>query len=223
MFAMTTSDVEYGQAVASHRAAQRMSQKELAALLTQAGMKVDAPAVSRIEKGQRAVRLAEALKIADALGRDISDLVGARMTARQRMGAAFNNVEWRGNQLAESSARFIEELMNTGALFEEDPSLLDSLDDDEVGRPEDAADFPRWYAEVVRERIWKIRRERVGSGSYVVYPRSADKAALLAAVAAVADTAMLSAGEYEALEESGVMVMGVLDTVADEVEHRITF
>ncbi|WP_165808073.1 helix-turn-helix transcriptional regulator [Microbacterium sp. TPD7012] len=220
---MTTSDEEFGQAVASHRATQRMSQKDLAAALTQAGMKVDAPAVSRIEKGQRAVRLAEALKIADVLGREIGDLVGAKMTAQERMGAAFNNVEWRGNQLAESSARFAEELMNAGVLFGEDPSLLDALDDLAVGRPRDSSDFPRWYAGVVRERVWQVRRERVGQGSYTVYPVAADKPGLLEAITAVADTALLSGGEYEALEESGVMVMGVLDTVADEVKHRPTF
>ena len=220
---MTTPDEQFGQAVASNRAALRMSQRDLANALTQAGMKVDAPAVSRIEKGQRAVRLAEALKIASVLGRSLADLVGPEMSIKERIGAAFSNVEWRGTQLAGSAARFTEEILNTADLLEEDPSLLESLDDDEIGPPKDAADFPRWYAAVVRRRIWKIRRERVGSGAYVVYPLTADKPDLLDAIAAVADTAMLTEGEYEALEDSGVMVMGVLDTVADEVEHRITF
>ncbi|WP_309690271.1 helix-turn-helix transcriptional regulator [Microbacterium foliorum] len=220
---MTTSDEEFGQAVASYRAAQHMSQKDLASALTDAGMKVDAPAVSRIEKGQRAVRLAEAMKIANVLGRNLGDLIGTRMTTRERVAAAFSNVEWRGKQLAESVARFSEEVMNTGALLEEDEDLLESLNDAEIGRPRDAADFSRWYAEVLRQRIWSIRRERVGQGNYAVYPVAADKAGLLEAIAAIADTALLSSGEYEALEDSGVMVMGVLDTVADEVKNRIVF
>jgi len=221
MFGMTTSDEEFGQAVATHRSALRMSQKDLAAALSQAGMKVDAPAVSRIEKGQRAVRLAEALKIASVLGRNLTDFITTRTSAQDRMHAAFSNVEWRGNQLAESAARFAEELMNTGDLLDEDPDLLASLNDGAVGQPKDSTDFLRWYAEIVEQRVWSIRRERVGQGSYVVYPTEEAKAGLLSSIAAIAETALLSGGQYQALEDGGVMVMGVLETVADEAKYQI--
>lgn len=46
------------------------------------------------------------LSIADDFDWEIGDLVGVGMMMHEWMGAAFNNVEWRGNQLAESSYRF---------------------------------------------------------------------------------------------------------------------
>lgn len=78
-----SSDAVFGAAVAQWRGFHRLSQRELADQLTERGMRVDASAISRIEKGQRSVRLAEALTIADALQIDLEMLVDRARTPRQ--------------------------------------------------------------------------------------------------------------------------------------------
>jgi transcriptional regulator with XRE-family HTH domain len=64
----------FGLEVANRRRSVRMSQKTLAELLTSAGLPVDASAISRIEKGTRALRLSEAHLVAQRLGFSLDDL-----------------------------------------------------------------------------------------------------------------------------------------------------
>lgn len=62
-----TTEQAFGQAVRAHRAQKGWSQRQLAELLEPVGIDVDASAVSRIEKGTRAVRLSEAVILAQVL------------------------------------------------------------------------------------------------------------------------------------------------------------
>lgn len=62
-----TTEQAFGQAVHAHRVQKGWSQRELAERLESAGVGVDASAVSRIEKGTRAVRLSEAVILAQVL------------------------------------------------------------------------------------------------------------------------------------------------------------
>jgi transcriptional regulator with XRE-family HTH domain len=64
----------FGDAVLKGRQALGLSQKTLAHRLTERGLAVDASAISRIEKGGRAIRLSEAEVIANALGFTLADV-----------------------------------------------------------------------------------------------------------------------------------------------------
>ena len=64
----------FGEAVLDGRHRQGLSQKAMADLLTERGLAVDASAISRIEKGARAIRLSEAAIIAVVLGFSLADI-----------------------------------------------------------------------------------------------------------------------------------------------------
>ena len=70
----TPIENRFGEAVLNGRHRQGLSQKAMADLLTDRGLAVDASAISRIEKGGRAIRLSEAAIIADVLGFSLADL-----------------------------------------------------------------------------------------------------------------------------------------------------
>ena len=68
----------FGEAVIEERRIQRISQKVLAGVLSERGLVLDASAISRIEKGTRAIRLSEAAMIADVLGFSLADVENPR-------------------------------------------------------------------------------------------------------------------------------------------------
>jgi len=68
----------FGDEVLEGRRLQRVSQKQLAEILRQRGLPLDASAISRIEKGTRVIRLSEASVIADVLGFSLADVEHAR-------------------------------------------------------------------------------------------------------------------------------------------------
>lgn len=70
-----TIEQRFGQAVHEQRTLKGWSQREFAERLTDAGIAVDASAVSRIENGTRALRLVEAVVIADVLGQSLQTLL----------------------------------------------------------------------------------------------------------------------------------------------------
>ena len=74
----TPIENRFGEAVLNGRHRQGLSQKAMADLLTERGLAVDASAISRIEKGARAIRLSEAAIIADVLGFSLADLERTR-------------------------------------------------------------------------------------------------------------------------------------------------
>jgi transcriptional regulator with XRE-family HTH domain len=72
-----TPEQRFGSMVLSSRQALGMSQKDVSTLLTNEGLAIDNSAVSRIEKGTRALRLGEAIAIARALGFSLADFEDA--------------------------------------------------------------------------------------------------------------------------------------------------
>lgn len=72
-----TAEQRFGSMVLSSRQAHGMSQKDVSTLLSKAGLALDTSAVSRIEKGTRALRLSEAIAIARTLGFSLADFEDA--------------------------------------------------------------------------------------------------------------------------------------------------
>lgn len=68
----TTPEGAFARHVAEARRRRGLSQADLAAALTGAGVKIDSSAVSRIESGTRSIGLGEAVVLARVLGGDLN-------------------------------------------------------------------------------------------------------------------------------------------------------
>ncbi|GAA3284500.1 helix-turn-helix transcriptional regulator [Nesterenkonia halobia] len=80
-------DQRFGQQVSDIRTMARgMSQRQMAEELHKLGMPADAPAVSRIEKGQRSVRISEVEIIAKVLGVRMADLLQDEVSPADQLG-----------------------------------------------------------------------------------------------------------------------------------------
>lgn len=67
-------EVEFGARMNAARRAKKVTQRQLADALMEAGVSLDSPQISRIEQGKKLVRLREAAAIAMALGVDLNVL-----------------------------------------------------------------------------------------------------------------------------------------------------
>jgi len=136
----TPIENRFGEEVLESRRLQRLSQKDLAELLRQRGLVLDASAISRIEKGARAIRLSEAAVIADVLGFSLSDVEHPRDPmddfARHRKSidagieAAFH-----------SSLEVAGDVIELGWLVERDPQVLQSVKDESGSSPTNITEY----------------------------------------------------------------------------------
>lgn len=74
-----------GAQINTLRKMRKLTQKQFAERLSERGMPVDASAVSRMEKGDRALRVAECLIIAEVLETDVSMLLRGIQTPAQEL------------------------------------------------------------------------------------------------------------------------------------------
>lgn len=142
-----TVDVIFGLSVSTFRTASDMSQRDFAEKLTELGMKVDASAVSRIEKGSRSVRLPEAMLIADALGISFESLTRFARTSKQVLSSARDTVNVSSNELRQAIDGFFYALFAVVDHLGTHPELISELKDDELGSPKDPLDYLRWINE----------------------------------------------------------------------------
>lgn len=76
---------QIGAEISRVRKIRKLTQRQFADALSLAGMNVDATAVSRLEKGERSLRIAECVIIADVLRMGIESLLRGVQTPAQRM------------------------------------------------------------------------------------------------------------------------------------------
>lgn len=139
-----------GEAIAEYRTGKGVTQRQLAAKLTAAGMPVDASAVSRIEKGTRSIRLTEAITIANILDVDLDLLVDGVRTPEEELKKIRRNTDVFMSHLDETFMLFMSSLLEAKWLLEANPHLVDSLHDDELRAPSGPADYLRWCGERVQ-------------------------------------------------------------------------
>ncbi len=122
------------------RTARNYSQRAFAERLTNKGMRVDASAVSRIEKGTRSVRLVEAMTIAEVLDVPLDFLTSGARTPAQQLKHLRTDVNLRldvvRDELA-SAAGSIDDLLNYLA---DHPELLPEVSGE--GEGDDGEDRP---------------------------------------------------------------------------------
>lgn len=147
-------DAQFGEAVRARRVEKGVSQKWVAEQMAEAGITTDGPSISRLEKGNRTVRLAEAVVLADVLDMSLEDLVfeanprRALESLRYSANSAMRRVETYSGVWAEA-------LLEVKAFIARRPELISVLHDPE-GEPLDAADN---YLNWVLKRVERLAQE----------------------------------------------------------------
>jgi transcriptional regulator with XRE-family HTH domain len=133
----------FGEEVLEVRRVGRMSQKDLSELLAQRGLMLDASAISRIEKGARAIRLSEAAVIAEVLGFSLSDVEHPRDPkddfVRLRLSA-----EAALSAMHENSLQVADALLELTWLLERQPQLLKTLGNEFSAIPTNPTEYMEW-------------------------------------------------------------------------------
>ena len=124
----TPIENRFGEAVLDGRHRQGLSQKAMADLLTERGLAVDASAISRIEKGTRAIRLSEAAIIADVLGFSLADLERTR-DPRDDLARLQNSIEAGLNASYLGAYQVSTAMDEIDWILGNEPQLLESLGD----------------------------------------------------------------------------------------------
>lgn len=153
MFFMTTQRVSspshsieerVGTQVTHLRKSLGMTQRDFAAALTQAGMPVDASAVSRIEKGTRALRLSEAVTLASVLDVDLRVLTQGIESPDQEFAALRRYAQSLMDHAQEATFYFLTSNADAANLIGEVPTVLSTLTG--AGAPKTAAEYLPWVA-----------------------------------------------------------------------------
>lgn len=153
-----TVEQRFGEAVRLRRQTIGLSQKQLAEALTATGISLDGPSISRLEKGNRSVRLAEAVALAGILRMELGEAISEPDTPRF-MRQLSRLADSALDEISSASVRFITTLMQIQELLDEEPELLDTLvrsglpghQGSEVEPPEQPSDWLDWYERLVAE------------------------------------------------------------------------
>lgn len=139
-----------GEQIAAMRTMRELTQRDLASALTEAGMPVDASAVSRIEKGTRSVRLSEATVIASVLDVDLGFLMRGVLTSGQKFAEARRFADLARREALTPLLDFAGSLLEAKRLIEENPDLLATLQGGDQAAPGSASDYIPWVTERIK-------------------------------------------------------------------------
>lgn len=165
-----------GEQVAAARSMRGLTQREFAAKLTQAGMPVDASAVSRIEKGARSIRLAEALTVADVLEVDIAFLFRGILTPEQEFRQIRQSADIGLAGLADSFLQAANGLLEARLILHDNPALLGQLKSDpRLSSPNEVSDLPQSSDEYLPWVAKNIQAKPLDD-NHVVHPHDQEEA-----------------------------------------------
>lgn len=143
----TTSADRFGSRVRLVREARGLSQRELARLLTEAGYRIDASAITRVERGERAARLPEAVAIAAVLETTVGELLGeSDAPASRRLAGLRASATSYWHSAQDALVNYGESLVEILEIVREEPELLmeEIPDCDVVGEPGES--YLSWVA-----------------------------------------------------------------------------
>jgi transcriptional regulator with XRE-family HTH domain len=161
----------FGKAVREARNEMGWSQQKLAERLTLAGLRIDPTAITRIERGQRSIRLSEAVTIAAELGIDLNELLhGLENPAQILAHARLQANHQMGNARLALSA-MVGFFNDVAVMLEKFPEMLNLIREETSLEVKDSSDYITWVARRVRAiagRDWvpigvndPVRREQL--------------------------------------------------------------
>lgn len=141
-------EAAFGRQVRAERARRRISQKRLAELVGERGIRLDPSAITRIEKeGGRGVRLSEAAAIASVLDIDLNELISEFADPRQHVESLREAANHYMNMAKRFTQSALESLSAIRRVLTEHPELLPALTNDPTEPPPDsAASYYEWVA-----------------------------------------------------------------------------
>ena len=128
----------FGNRVREHRLALGLTQGAFALVLAEHGLSLDASAISRIEKGIRALRLGEAHVIARTFGVELEDFLRSSMTDVEEFRAARDMANHAMRSGRSNIVWMLRGFQRAGRVLDRNPSVSDLLEADEFERPRDS-------------------------------------------------------------------------------------
>lgn len=170
-----TPEESFGRMVAFTRERKGLSQRELAERLAAVGMKVDGPAVSRLEKGTRALKLAEAYKVAEALDVSLQLLLSVAQTPASDFLHIREGLENAYGVFVDSANAFLEALAEGEKVLRRNPELLDTMPEAGFG----VDNFPEWWVNRASAEVPEYRAGEKSPVDYLWVGTEAEKARYL--------------------------------------------
>ncbi|PWC04255.1 helix-turn-helix domain-containing protein [Agromyces badenianii] len=196
------AEQSFGRAVLSARESRRLTQRQLVDKLAAFGLAIDTSILSRIETGQRSIRLGEALVIANALDVELFALLGQTRSPVGEFHAARRWADSAELTLEEPLREFMNSALALRASLVETPGLLSELP--EESQPADADAYLDWRSERTRRRLAELiqgGRDGIQDDRDVVFVQSrAEVDAVLALVRSYAE-ALIRFGDFVRLDD----------------------
>jgi len=134
----------FGSRVREYRLDSGLTQGAFVLVLAEHGLSLDASAISRIEKGVRAVRLGEAHVISRAFGVELEDFLRSCMTDVEEFRAARDMANRAMRSGRSNIVWMLRGFQRAGRVLERNPSVSDLLEDEEFERPRDSQAYFDW-------------------------------------------------------------------------------
>lgn len=138
-----------GTVIQNRRLELGISQGELAEQLRSLGTNWSQGTLSRVELGERPVRLVEAAVVAEALGIDMRRLLQVEGSPEERLLAIHRTVEENIESLVGRAKGIYARVDDVKELLDMAPHLVSALGDNENPGPKDSAGYVKWVAEQV--------------------------------------------------------------------------
>lgn len=135
----------FGESLRRIRETKGWSQRLLADVLEQAGLKLDPSAITRIERGAREVKLREAVAMASALGVDISRLIHEDESPPWLIGSKYMTALQKRSMARSELGKMATELLQVAQLIDRYPKVSHRMRFDGT-QPTSGMDFLRKIA-----------------------------------------------------------------------------
>ncbi|MGN5733145.1 helix-turn-helix domain-containing protein [Arthrobacter psychrochitiniphilus] len=169
-----------GEAIFTVRKMRKLTQKAFAQQLTDRGMAVDASAVSRMEKGERALRIAECLVVAEVLEVDLPFLLRGIQTPAQELKETRTFADFCRREMSASFADWLGSLLIVKWELESRPELIGEV----PGELTSHSDYLPWVASRLADLEWEYEGD--SDDSYILTRNQDEVDALIECLVAYA-------------------------------------
>lgn len=160
--AVQSFEERFGGRVREYRLDLGLTQGAFALVLAEHGLSLDASAISRIEKGIRAVRLGEAHVIARTFGVELEDFLRSSMTDDEEFRAARDMANRAMRSGRSNIVWMLRGFQRAGRVLDRNPSVSDLLEADEFERPRDSEAYFAWATRrmaTLAAATWALHRD----------------------------------------------------------------
>lgn len=163
-----------GKQISAMRKIRKYTQKRFAEVLTAHGLPVDASAVSRMEKGERALKISECIMVAEALEVDLPFLLRGVQTAAQELKETRNFANLSMRSASEDIWNWLSNVLDVKWTIERDSELMHQIDEGLKSADEYLPLVTKWVSRLK----WKYEPDDVAD-AYILVRDNHEKKQLL--------------------------------------------